>query len=64
MNIFISHFLARKSSNSLTVNCIKMWNKLPNNISTKNRIKLFNRLLYKHLLDTYEIKTTSKLYPY
>ena len=54
-NIFISHFLACKSSNSLIVNCIKMWNKLPINIRTEQRIKSFNRLLYKYLLDTYEI---------
>ena len=45
-NIFISHFLACKSSNSLIVNCMKMWNKLPINIRTEKRIKSFNRLLY------------------
>ena len=54
-NIFISHFLACKSSNSLIVNCMKLWNKLPINIRTEQRIKPFNRLLYKYLLDTYEI---------
>ena len=54
-NIFITQFLACKSSNSLTVNCMKMWNKLPINIRTEQRIKPFNRLLYKYLLDTYEI---------
>ena len=54
-NIFISQFLACKSSNSLIVNCMKMWNKLPINIRTEQRIKPFNRLLYKYLLDTYEI---------
>ena len=48
-------FLAYKSSNSLIVNCMKMWNKLPINIRTEQRIKPFNRLLYKYLLDTYEI---------
>ena len=45
-NIFISHFLACKSSNSLTANCMKMCNKLPINV-TEQRIKPFNRLLYK-----------------
>ena len=54
-NIFISHFLACKCFNSLIVNCMKMWNKLPINIKTKQRIKPFNRLLYKYLLDTYKI---------
>ena len=54
-NIFISNFLACKSSNSLRVNCMKMWNKLPINIRTEQRIKPFNRLLYQYLLDTYEI---------
>ena len=63
-NIFISHFLACKLSKSITINFMKMGNKLPINIRTKKRIKLFNRLLYKHLLDTYEIQTTSKFYPY
>ena len=48
----ISHFLACKSSNSLIVNCMKMWNK---SLRTEQRIKPFNRLLYKYLLDTYEI---------
>ena len=54
-NIFISYFLACKSSNSITANCMKMWNKLIINIRTEKRIKPFNRLLYKYLLDTYEI---------
>ena len=63
-NIFISHFLGCKSSNSLTVNCMKMWNKLPINVRTEQRIKPINRLLYKYLLDTYEILSTSKFYQY
>ena len=54
-NIFISHFLAYKSSNSLIINCMEMWNKLSINIRTEKRIKSFNKLLYKHLLDTYKI---------
>ena len=54
-NIFISHFLACKFFNSLIVNCMKIWNKLPINVRTEQRIKLFNRLLYEYLLDTYEI---------
>ena len=48
-------FLACKSFNNLTVNCMKMWNKLLINIRTEKRIKPFKRLLYKHRLDTYEI---------
>ena len=54
-NIFISHFLACISSNSLTVNCMKMWNKLPINIRIEKIIKPFNKLLYKHVLNNYEI---------
>ena len=36
--IFISHYLAGKSSNSLIVNCMKMWNKLPINVRTELNI--------------------------
>ena len=54
-NIFILHILACKSSKNLIVNCMKIWNKLQTNIRTEKRIKSFNKLLYKHLLDTYEI---------
>ena len=57
-NIFISNFLACKSSNSLIVNCMKIWNELSNNIRTEKRIKSFNKLLYKHNNNTTTTTTT------
>ena len=55
LNIYISNFLPCKSSNSLTVNTIKIWNELPNNIKSEKRFKSFKRFLYDYLLNAYEI---------
>ena len=37
LNIYVLNFLACKSSNSLTVNSIKIWNELPNNIRSEKK---------------------------
>ena len=55
LNIYISNFLACNSSNSLTVNSIKIWNELPNNIGSEKKLKSFKRLLYDYLLNAYEL---------
>ena len=55
LNIYISNFLACKSSNSLTVNSIKILNELPNNKRSEKRFKSFDRILYDYPLNAYEI---------
>ena len=45
LNIYISNFLACQPSNSLTVNSIKIWNELPNNVRSEKRFKSFKRFL-------------------
>lgn len=52
-NIFLNNNLAIKSSNSVVVNCIKAWNDIPSDIRAEKRKRPFNKLLYNHLLHTY-----------